>query len=201
MAGRPPPPPYPSGVGESFPPLSSLLPCRPRRAPDSRFPHGRHVAGLHCAVGLHRAHGGPLPRRRTPRPAGCRALPPLRRPSPLRQERRRAPSCPCRPSTTWSARRQHSPRHLRAPSPLPAHRRGTPLSSPLRCPLLSSHLRPRQPNLPPSRPPLAPTDLGRLLRSPYWMPPCFAPNCWRRVIHMSRSTPLARPPCVAAPCR
>jgi hypothetical protein len=31
------------------------------------------------------------------------------------------------------------------------------------------------------------------------MPRCFAPICWRRVFHMSRSTRLARPPCVAAP--
>jgi hypothetical protein len=68
-------------------------------------------------------------------------------------------------------------------------------------PPLPSHLRPRRPNPPPSRPPLAPTGLGRLLRSPYRMPPCFTPSCWCQVFHMSLSTRLAGPPCVAAPCR
>jgi hypothetical protein len=85
------------------------------------------------------------------------------------------------------------PPALRAPSLLLSRRRGTPMSSPLRCPPLPSHPRRRRPNSPPSRPPQAQMGPCYLLHSSCRMPPCFAPSCWRRAFHMFLSTRLEGP--------
>jgi hypothetical protein len=179
MVGRPPPPPFSS---DPFPPLPLPLSYRAALAaplagispaallsPAASVPPGlaAPAAALSPAAGAPPGLAPPPPR------AGTRSA----RGGPLPRDWRAAGRSP-------SARPRPSPHPLRPPSLLSpalhiplllsARRRGTPLCSPPRFPPLSSHLRPRRPNLPPSRQPLATTGPRRLLRSPYRMPPYFA---------------------------
>jgi hypothetical protein len=204
---------------------------RPPGAPDGHLPHGRRAlpcprwpppsqsARRRISPSLRRPAPSRQERRRalpplrrpSPlRPTCCRYPPPHRHPSPLRQEHRRVPGDPplCGQHTAAVAAPPAAPfpttsavsalaRPIAAPDAPKGH--AFVITTALPPPPGGPH--PRRPNPPPSRPPLAPTGLGRLLCSPCRMPPCFTPSCWRRGFHMSHSTRLAGLQCVAAPCR